>query len=359
MVVISALTSFFGYQVYKFKSRKRRYVPQPKALLKRAERYPEPFPNGWINICASKEIKNGQVKEVEAFGQKLAVFRGEDGKVGVFDVYCPHLQANLADGKVVGNHLVCPFHAWEFNHTGKCQRIPYSEGVPSHAKANAWTVRECWGLILVWYHKNDETPNWLPDKYLPELSEYKYHGKKTDLLHIHLQDFAENGADYAHFKYVHDLLTIPFSNRFVALKHSLEIQFGEGEESHLAWFTDKAQLVWKKSQKVIKQGGGEALVTYFGPGFLVFRFTSRIAKDVILLKSFTPLGPLRLRMDDYIYAPKGTNRLAIKYILREAAAQFKDDIMIWEKKGYSEKPLLVKGDGPIMQMRKWYQQFYS
>lgn len=359
MVLVSAITSFFGYHFYKFKTRKRRRIPDSKALLERAKKYPKPYPNGWFTLCASSELKKGQVKSIAAFGQELAVFRGEDGKVGVLDIYCPHLSANLADGKVVGNNLVCPFHAWEFNATGKCQHIPYSENVPKHAKTKAWKVQECWGLVLVWFHHEQAEPDWQPNVYLPEISSYKYHGKKSDILYIHLQDFAENGADYAHFKYVHDLLTIPFSNRFFTLAHDLEIQFGEGADKHLAWFTDKAQLVWKKSGKVVKQGGGEALVTYFGPGFLVFRFTSRIAKDVILLKCFTPLGPLKLRMDDYIYAPKGTNRLAIKYILREASAQFRDDIMIWEKKSYSERPMLVQGDGPIMKMRKWYQQFYE
>jgi hypothetical protein len=46
-------------------------------------------------------------------------------------------------------------------------------------------------------------------------------------------------------------------------------------------------------------------------------------------------------------------------LLREASAQFHDDIAIWEKKNYAERPVLVKGDGPIMKMRAWYSQFYS
>ena len=32
---------------------------------------------------------------------------------------------------------------------------------------------------------------------------------------------------------------------------------------------------------------------------------------------------------------------------------------IWERKNYAVKPLLVKGDGPIMKMRAWYSQFYT
>lgn len=33
-------------------------------------------------------------------------------------------------------------------------------------------------------------------------------------------------------------------------------------------------------------------------------------------------------------------------------------LTIWENKRYLEKPLLVKGDGPFMKLRRWYKQFY-
>ena len=61
---------------------------------------------------------------MDALGQKFAVFRGEDGKVGVLDVYCPHLNANLAHGRVEGNTLVCPFHGWAFNKEGPVSISP-------------------------------------------------------------------------------------------------------------------------------------------------------------------------------------------------------------------------------------------
>jgi len=79
----------------------------------------------------------------------------------------------------------------------------------------------------------------------------------------------------------------------------------------------------------------------------------------MLIKTFTPLGTLKVRMDDYIYAPPGTFSLAIKYLIGEASAQFHDDINIWERKNFAQKPLLVSGDGPIMKVRSWYSQFYS
>ena len=35
------------------------------------------------------------------------------------------------------------------------------------------------------------------------------------------------------------------------------------------------------------------------------------------------------------------------------------DVPIWRDKIYRERPVLVKGDGPIAEFRRWYQQFYK
>lgn len=343
----------------KAKARKKPHI-DPEFERLRAKNYPPPFPNGWFSLCSSDEIKKGEVKEIAAFGQKLAVFRGHDGKVGGVDVFCPHLGANLSDGCVKDNHLVCPFHAWEFNRSGECQHIPYSENGHQNnkVKAKAWTVKENWGMVLAWYHSDNEPPSWETDGYLNELKDYKYRGKTSEVLNIHLQDFSENGADYAHFNVVHDLLAIPFANKFVHIKHTTNIEFGEGNEKHLAWFTDRADIARNKDNTIVEGAGGGAEVTYYGPGFLVFNFKTRLG-DPIILKTFTPLGELKVRMDDHVYAPKGSFPLAIKYVVEEATMQFHDDINIWERKEFATNPGLVKGDGPIMKMRKWYSQFYT
>ena len=360
LLFVFIVLSFFTwlYIMIFVKGKKRKRIEFDEAYEKiRAENYPPPYPNGWFSLCSADSVKKGQVIEVEAFGKKYAVFRGENGKVGVLDVYCPHLNANLADGCVKGNDLVCPFHAWHFNAKGKCTQIPYSDKVPNNGGAKAYDIKEEWGLILMWHHAEGIAPTWDTDGCIPELADYKFHLKTSDVLRIHLQDFAENGADYAHFAYVHDVMTIPGMQRIIDVKHTINIEFGEGEKTHTAWFTDHADLYWKKSQKPIPHAGGHAVVTYYGPGFLVFRFDTKIGK-MLLVKTFTPLGKLKVRMEDYIYAPKGTFPLAIKYLLGEASAQFHDDIAIWEKKNYAVRPALVKGDGPIMKMRAWYSQFY-
>ena len=44
------------------------------------------------------------------------MWRGEDGQVRIIDAYCKHLGAHMGHGgKVHGNLLECPFHAWRYD----------------------------------------------------------------------------------------------------------------------------------------------------------------------------------------------------------------------------------------------------
>ena len=44
-------------------------------------------------------------------------------------------------------------------------------------------------------------------------------------------------------------------------------------------------------------------------------------------------------------------------IVTNIRSQMEEDIIIWNRKRYYEKPLLCDGDGPFAKFRKWYGQF--
>ena len=91
-----------------------------------------PFPFGWYVACYSDEIAEGEVKPLRYFGRDLAIWRGEDGKVRIIDAYCKHLGAHMGHGgKVHGNLLECPFHAWRYaGEEGVVKEIPYAKVIP-------------------------------------------------------------------------------------------------------------------------------------------------------------------------------------------------------------------------------------
>lgn len=50
-----------------------------------------------------------------------------------------------------GERLQCPFHGWEFNTEGKCEKIPYSQSkIPEQAKVDAYKLLEINDQILFW-----------------------------------------------------------------------------------------------------------------------------------------------------------------------------------------------------------------
>ena len=113
-------------------------------------RFPYPaYANGWFRVSYSDELSAGEVKPLHYFGRELVLFRDEAGDPRLFDAYCPHLGAHLGyGGKVEGDGIRCPFHAWRFDGSGQCAEIPYSKRIPPKAKVEAWPVCERNGIVF-------------------------------------------------------------------------------------------------------------------------------------------------------------------------------------------------------------------
>jgi 3-ketosteroid 9alpha-monooxygenase subunit A len=131
------------------------------------------------------------------------------------DAYCKHLGAHMGHGgKVHGNLLECPFHAWRYDgDEGVVKEIPYAKAIPPQVKrkcTRTWHIREANQWLWMWYHPEDAAPMYevahLPEASDPawtpfDIVEWKIFGS--------LQNMAENGVDFAHFKYIHGTAELP------------------------------------------------------------------------------------------------------------------------------------------------------
>ena len=109
---------------------------------------PHTFPRGWFMIATSAEATTTPVA-VRYFGEDMALYRGESGRVFLTEAYCPHMGTHLAknttsyvvvDKKhVEGDGIRCPYHAWRFGPDGQCDDIPYSPVKPPKAASRAST----------------------------------------------------------------------------------------------------------------------------------------------------------------------------------------------------------------------------
>lgn len=91
---------------------------------------PTRFARGWHCLGLVRDFGDGKPHQINAFGQKLVVFRSEDGAINVLDGYCRHMGGDLSQGTVKGNEIACPFHDWRWGGDGRCKMVPYSKRTP-------------------------------------------------------------------------------------------------------------------------------------------------------------------------------------------------------------------------------------
>ncbi|KAG0353143.1 hypothetical protein BGZ54_002392 [Gamsiella multidivaricata] len=330
---------------------------------RRAGQFPPPYPNGWYKLARSADVKPGQVLSVNGLGRAFAVFRGEvDEEVHILDALCPHLGANIAIGGVVeGDAVKCPFHGWKFDGNGLCIDIPYAKSIPSLAKTKQWTHREFAGVIVVWYDAEDREPMYEPVSFPLAEGTFRRVGYRRGTLPMHIQDFAENAADWMHFSLLHDRLSIPILDRFFYVTHKTECNYDPETNAYNFVFNDYPSVHSIFSNKPIEAAKATAQVEFTGPGGLVyFRFFTPKGQ-VVIVKSFLPVGEkgLQLTMEDEAYAENTVPWFVAKHVIREANKAFDDDIFVWRHKTYLRRPLFVKEDASVKQFRDYYKKFYS
>ena len=118
----------------------------------------------WHPVLSVQSLAQGP-KRVRLAGREIALFQGEDGKIGAVEDQCIHRRARLSLGKVVGNHLQCPYHGWEFDADGEAK----SPGTP-RMRACATSYDTCHQQGYVWIRSRTGTgsmPRFEADGYVP------------------------------------------------------------------------------------------------------------------------------------------------------------------------------------------------
>ncbi|MBW4617251.1 MAG: aromatic ring-hydroxylating dioxygenase subunit alpha [Desmonostoc vinosum HA7617-LM4] len=161
---------------------------------------PERFIEGWYWVIPSQNLRLGEVKPITILGRNLVVFRGKDKRAVIFDAYCPHMGAHLAEGKIEGNELRCFFHHWKFDAEGICVEIPCLDN-PLPIKLKTWPTAEQYGVIWVWTGEIPQQP--LP--FVPELEykEYDITLGPSLIMNCHPNVVMINAIDAQHFNTVH------------------------------------------------------------------------------------------------------------------------------------------------------------
>ena len=113
----------------------------------------------WQPAALSAELEGPRpVVPVTLLGERLVLFRNDDGELGLIDRQCPHRGVDLCYGRLEDNGLRCPFHGWHFDRTGQCVEQP-GEPVGSRMHENiritSYPVIEKNGVVFAYLGPGD------------------------------------------------------------------------------------------------------------------------------------------------------------------------------------------------------------
>lgn len=78
------------------------------------------YPQSWHFVCASAALPAGAKTAVNLHDHRVVVFRSATGHASAVAARCPHMGSDLADGRVVGETIECPYHRFRYDGTGRC-----------------------------------------------------------------------------------------------------------------------------------------------------------------------------------------------------------------------------------------------
>lgn len=316
---------------------------------------PNRFARGWHCIGLADSFRDGRPHSIEAFGGKLVIWENSDGELNVLDSYCRHMGGDLSKGRIKDGNIACPFHDWRWGSDGKCKAIPYGKRVPLRARTRKWLSLERNGQLFVWNDPEGGVP--AETEEIPEIEGYgtdrwtKLNWASVRIEGSPPREVVDNVVDMAHFFYVHLNQPLHFRNVFEDHIATQEMSFKPR--------ADTAGYVNFGEDSVT-----QSTASYFGPSYMINRLMGQDGLEVILFNCHYPVTPNSFVLQ---YGVMVSRTPSMSEEEAEALAKqygqgtmetFEQDIQIWKDKSRIDNPLLCEDDGPVYQLRRWYEQFY-
>jgi len=212
--------------------------------------------NFWYPMAVSDELDDKPLR-VRCLDQDFVVYRDSGGAARCLSNTCAHRGGSLSGGKIKGDCLQCPYHGWEFDGDGNCQRIPSlgkDAKIPSRTRIDAYPVEERHGIVFAFLGDlpEDERPPIIP------VLEEGQDGWRGTVVHYHVKGnyerSVENGIDPAHNEFVHDTHGFSGENEDYNVG---ELRGVESDWGHGFWHTFNAPPLQAGEMKKLREQAGD------------------------------------------------------------------------------------------------------
>lgn len=329
--------------------------------------------NYWYMACAKREvIKNKNVLQRTIDGEDIAVFHLDSGEIIAFADRCCHRSVPLSTGSVEGNTVVCSYHGWTFDNTGKCIRIP-AQGPDERPSKNAcvkkYPVKVQNNLVWVFMGEAEEAEKTNPPE-VPELNDDRFQIYNYTI-EGDLEAANENLIDAYHLDFVHTGSLQKVQGTIVG--HDVDFHLKVHDDYLEGWyqrFENKTGLAEWFQSKVFGWGGDKIIhrfrydypnlqrvwITGQGPTLLVFQHVTRHDKDRIRFTNILAWNPILANVP-------GFDRYLVSWGMRWFSTRIvKEDIVavIAQKRalqtpGAREKQVSTKQDEVSLAFRKMWK----
>ena len=160
--------------------------------------------NQWYVVLESDEVGKHPIA-VRRMGENLVFWRDSHHALHCCQDRCVHRGVRLSDGQTMGDHLQCPFHGFEYDGSGRVQRIPANgrnAAVPRAFQIRAYPTHESHGFVWIWWADPGREPSGPPEFFRDLGTGLSYAGAR-DPWRAHYSRVIENQLDVVHLPFVH------------------------------------------------------------------------------------------------------------------------------------------------------------
>ena len=206
--------------------------------------------NRWYVVLTENEVPLNGTLGIKRLGHEVVFWRGGSGEICAALDICPHRRAKLSLGQVKDGHLECPFHGFQFDHSGNCTAIPAHPGQPISGAMSLCTlsVRVEHGFVWIW-----TGPDPAPDEPVPffDFTGYSCAGSAfSSQVDAHYSRAIENQLDFAHLSFVHRSTIGRFITEDISLVCEVggdQIRAHLGEDASLVQFI--GPNIWRSNTR--------------------------------------------------------------------------------------------------------------